>query len=70
MIATNRGGGDLEDLALVGDLLALLLLRNPSSRPSFHLVKGESDLSRKPGGGGGGWRRTALRPPNPGGGDG
>ena len=54
-------------MALVGDLLALLL-RNPSSRPSFHLVKGDSDLSRKPGGGGGG-RRTAVRP-NPGGGEG
>ena len=57
-------------MALVGDLLALLLLRNPSSRPSFHLVKGESDLSRKPCGGGGGWRRTVLRTPNPGGGEG
>ena len=56
-------------MALVGDLLALLLLRNPSSRPSFHLVKGESDLSRKPCGGGGG-RRTGVRPPNPGGGEG
>ena len=57
-------GGDLDDL--VGDLLSLL--RNPSSRPSFHLVKGERDLSRKPCGGGGG-RRAAVRP-NPGGGEG
>ena len=65
---TNRDedvGGDLDEI-LVGDLLSLL--RKPSSRPSFHFVKGERDLSRKPCGGGGG-RRAAVRA-NPGGGEG
>ena len=65
VLCTDLDGGDLEDF--FGDLL----LRKPSSRPSFHFVKGERDLSRKPCGGGGGRRTTAaVRPPNPGGGEG